>query len=202
VEIFDVSVPLRPGVPIYPGDPELTLERVRSVADGSAYNVSRLELGVHTGTHVDAPAHVADGVAGVDELPLEVLIGPATVFDATSASALDAAALEAAGVGGERVLLKTRNSALWSRDGFAEDYLALLPDAAAMLVEQGARLVGVDYLTVGDETVHHTLLDAGVIALEGLDLSRVEPGAYELVCAPLKLVGSDGAPARVFLFRE
>jgi arylformamidase len=201
VEIFDVSVPVRPGMPVYPGDPGVTLERVRSVAEGSAYNVSSLTVGVHTGTHVDAPVHVADGVAGVDELPLDVLVGPATVFDATGADVLDAAALDAAGVEGERVLLKTRNSELWARDGFAEEYLALEPDAAALLLDRGARLVGVDYLTVGDETVHHTLLDAGVVALEGLDLSRVEPGRYELVCAPLKLVGSDGAPARVFLLR-
>jgi arylformamidase len=179
VEIFDLSVPVRSGMAVYPGDPAVTLERVLSIADGAAYNVSLLSFGVHTGTHVDAPVHIADGAAGADELPLDVLVGPATVYDAT----------DAFGAHGDRVLLKTGDSGL-------DD------DLAGLLVERGVRLVGVDYLTVGDEAVHHTLLDAGVVVLEGLDLSRVEPGEYELVCAPLKLVGADGAPARVFLLRE
>jgi arylformamidase len=202
VRIFDVSVPIRPGMVTYPGDPTVDLERTTSIGEGSAFNISRLAFGVHTGTHVDAPVHVVADGAGVEELPVDVLVGPATVFDLTSASALDADALGAAGVGGERVLLKSRNSELWSQGSFADDFLALSVDAARLLVEAGVRLVGVDYLSVGDEATHRVLLEAGIVAIEGLDLSGVEPGEFQLVCAPLKLVGSDGAPARVFLMVE
>jgi arylformamidase len=177
VEIIDVSVPIRSAMTVYPGDPEVTLERVLSIADGAGYNVSRLSFGVHTGTHVDAPVHVTDEGSGVDRLPLDALVGPATVV------------AETGDLTGERVLFKTGGAAL---------------DAAAarLLVERGVRLVGIDHMTIGDESVHHALLDAGVVVLEGLDLSHVEPGDYELVCAPLKLVGADGAPARVFLLRD
>jgi arylformamidase len=199
VRILDVSVPVRPAMVTYPGDPSVELDRVTSIGEGAAFNVSRLSFSVHTGTHVDAPVHVVADGAGVDELPVSVLVGPATVFDLTSASALDASTLAAAGVGGERVLLKTGNSQLWSRESFVEDFLELDEDAARLLVESGVRLVGVDYLSVGDEATHRVLLEAGVVAVEGLDLSSVEAGEYGLVCAPLKLVGSDGAPARVFL---
>jgi arylformamidase len=199
VRIFDVSVPVRPEMVTYPGDPGVELERTSSIAEGAAYNISRLSFGVHTGTHVDAPVHVVADGTGVDRLPVDVLVGPATVFDATTASSLDAETLAAVGVEGERVLLKTRNSQLWSSPSFAEDFLALSEDAARLLVERGVRLVGIDYLSVGDEATHRVLLEAGVVAVEGLDLSGVEPGDYGLVCAPLKLVGCDGAPARVFL---
>ncbi|HEV8686227.1 MAG TPA: cyclase family protein [Gaiellaceae bacterium] len=199
MNIIDVSVPVRPGMVTYPGDPVVELERTISMADGAAYNVSRLAFGVHTGTHVDAPVHFVDGGAGSDELLLDVLVGPATVFDATAASSLDAETLETVGVQGERVLLKTRNSELWSREAFAEEFLSLREDGAKLLVERGVQLVGIDYLSIGDEAAHQVLLEAGVVPVEGLDLSGVAPGDYGLVCAPLKLVGSDGAPARVFL---
>jgi len=185
---------------VYPGDPTVSLERVASIAAGDVANISRLELGVHTGTHVDAPLHFIDGGAAIEALALDVLVGPARVLDLTSADRLDASAL--AGVElAERTLLKTSNSELWARGTFAEDALALTEDAARILVDGGVRLVGIDYLSVGDEAAHRVLLGAGVVALEGLDLRDVEPGEYELLCAPLKLVGSDGAPARVLLRR-
>jgi arylformamidase len=151
VKIFDVSVPVRPGMVTDPGDPAVKLERTVSIDEGAAYNVSRLSFGVHTGTHVDAPVHFVAHGKDVDQLPLDVLVGPATVFDATSASSLDAQTLAALGVDGERVLLKTRNSELWSRDSFADDFLSLHEDAARLLVERGIRLVGIDYLSIGDE---------------------------------------------------
>jgi arylformamidase len=199
VKILDLSVPVQPGMVTYPGDPAVELERTISIARGDAYNVSRLSFGVHTGTHVDAPVHFVEGGTGIDELPLDVLVGPATVLDATGASSLDAETLDALGIEAERLLLKTRNSQLWARESFVEDFLSLGEDGARLLVERGVRLVGIDYLSIGDEAAHHVLLEAGVIAVEGLDLSQVEPGEYGLVCAPLKLVGSDGGPARVFL---
>ena len=198
MEIFDVSVPVQPGMVTYPGDPTVKLERVSAIADGAVANISRLDFGVHTGTHVDAPLHFIDGPPGTDQLPLDVLVGPARVIEATSLDAEGLAEAELA----ERVLLKTSNSELWSRDEFADDFVSLTEDGARLLVERGVRLIGIDYLSVGDEGAHHVLLEAGVVAIEGLDLRGVDPGEYQLVCAPLKLVGSDGAPARVFLLRE
>ncbi|HYY02354.1 MAG TPA: cyclase family protein [Gaiellaceae bacterium] len=200
-EIIDISVPIRPGMVTYPGDPPVTLERVASIADGDVANLSRLDFGVHSGTHVDAPVHFVDGAAGIDDVPLEVLVGPARVVDLTRAERLDAPAfarLEPT----ERLLLKTRNSELWSRTTFADDFLALTEDGARALLAASVRLVGIDYLSIGDEAAHNALLQAGVIAIEGLDLRGVEAGEYALVCAPLKLVGSDGGPARAFLVRN
>ena len=194
MEIIDVSVPVRPGMVTYPGDPEVHLERVSSIAEGEIANISRLDFGVHTGTHVDAPVHFVDGAAGAEALPLDVLVGPCVVVDGLEPAAVP--------TGAERVLFKTPNSRLWEREEFAEDFVKLDGEAARALVAGGVRLVGIDYLSIGDEEAHHVLLEAGVVAVEGLDLRRVEPGEYRLVCAPLKLVGSDGAPARVLLLRD
>ncbi len=200
-EIIDISVPVRPGMVTYPGDPTVTLERVVSIADGGVVNLSRLDFGVHSGTHVDAPVHFIDGAAAAESLPLDVLIGPARVLDLTAAERLDASAFDGVELQ-ERVLLKTRNSELWERETFADEFLALTEDGARALIEAGVRLVGIDYLSIGDEAAHHALLGAGVVAIEGLDLRGVVPGDYRLVCAPLKLVGSDGAPARALLIRD
>ena len=200
MEIIDISVPIRPGMVTYPGDPTVTLERVESLAAGDEVNLSRLDLGVHSGTHVDAPLHFIDGAAAIEELPPDVLVGPARVLDLTDAERLDASAFDGAELA-ERIVLKTRNSELWACGTFAEDALELDGSAARLLVEAGVRLVGIDYLSVGDHEAHRVLLGAGVVPVEGLDLRGVEPGDYELICAPLKLVGSDGAPARVLLRR-
>jgi arylformamidase len=201
MEIIDVSVAIRPGMVTYPGDPDVKLERVLSIDRGDLANVSRLDCGVHTGTHIDAPIHFVRGGAGAEALPLDVLVGPARVVDATALERLDADSLALLELDAERILLKTRNSELWERETFAEDFLSFTGDGAAYLVERGVRLIGIDYLSVGGEEAHHALLGAGVVAVEGLDLRRAEPGDYQLVCAPLKLVGSDGAPARVLLLR-
>jgi arylformamidase len=199
MEIIDISVPIRTGMITYPGDPEVRLERVISIADGGQANISKLDLGVHTGTHVDAPRHFIDGAAGVDELSLDLLIGPCEVV---AVEGLDAEAVESLPGGVERLLFKTPNSELWARDSFSDDFLRLDEPAARALVERGVRLVGVDYLSVGDEEAHLTLLGAGVVAVEGLDLRGAEPGSYELHCLPLRLVGSDGAPARTVLIKR
>jgi arylformamidase len=179
VEIIDISLPIRPGMDVYPGDPVVQLERVRSIAGGDGYNLTRLDLGVHSGTHVDAPVHFIEGGSGTESLPLDVLIGSCVVVDGIQVPD-----------GVERVLFRT---------GGTEQ--SLDAPAAQAVVDKGVRLVGIDYLSIGDEDAHRILLGAGVVALEGLDLAGVEPGDYELICAPLKLVGSDGAPARAFLRR-
>ena len=205
IEIIDVSVPVHPGMIVYEGDPEIHLERALSIADGAAANVSRLDLGVHTGTHVDAPLHFIDGAAGADSIALEVLVGPAHVVDATRVEqVLDVASLRTLDfpAEAERLVFKTRNSSLWKLNEFTHDFVHLTGDGARYLIEHGTRLVGIDYLSVGDEEAHRELLGAGVVVIEGLDLSDAEPGAYRLVCLPLRLVGSDGAPARAVLIRH
>jgi len=198
MEIIDVSVSIRPGMVTYPGDPEVRLERVASISDGSPANLSRLDFGVHSGTHIDAPLHFVEGAAGAEALPLDVLVGPCTVVEAPDLSRQSVAATP---LGVARVLFKTPNSELWSQDEFPEEFARLDGAAARLLVERGVKLVGVDWLSVGDEEAHHILLEAGVVPIEGLDLRGADPGDYLLVAAPLKIERSDGAPARVLLVR-
>jgi arylformamidase len=198
VEIFDISVPIREGMVTYPGDPVVRMERAASIEDGDVVNLTRMDFGLHSGTHVDAPVHFIDGGSGVDSVPLEVLVGPCEVVEASDLSPKSVAQ---APEGAERVLFKTPNSELWAREDFADEFASLDGEAAALLVERGVRLVGIDYLSIGDEAAHHALLEAGVVPVEGLDLRGVEPGSYELVCLPLRVVGADGAPARALLRR-
>jgi arylformamidase len=204
MEILDVSIPIRTRMPIYPANAGVALRRIDAIADGAVANVSAVDLGAHTGTHVDAPNHFLDGAGGVDTVALAPLIGPAVVVDATAVDkTLDAAAVAAAGVpaGAERVLFKTRNSQLWEQDEFSEDFVSFDASGARALLDAGVRLVGIDYLSIGDPGAHRALLGADVAVVEGLDLRAVEPGPYQLVCLPLKLVGSDGGPARAVLLR-
>lgn len=205
VDWIDVSLPLRDGMIVYEGDPEVRFERVLEIARGDAANVSRVELGTHTGTHVDPPLHFADDGGGAELLPLDVLIGPAVVADARGAPGdIDAAALAALEVpaGTERLLLRTRNEGLWERP-FTRDYVGVGEDAAHELVAMGVRLVGIDYLSIAPSgepaPTHRALLGAGVVVVEGLDLRAAPPGRYELVCLPLRIAGGDGAPARALL---
>jgi arylformamidase len=203
-KVHDISVPINAAMHVYDGNPGFRLERVDSIAAGASANVSRLDLGVHNGTHVDAPVHFIDGGAGTESLDLGTLIGPASVVDATTVSGdLDAEALGAIAFPSDltRILFKTSNSRLWSRGTFSRDFVRLSGSGARFLIERGVRLVGIDYLSIGDAEAHRELLSGRVIALEGLDLREVEPGPYELICLPLRLEGSDGAPARAVLRR-
>jgi arylformamidase len=206
MRIYDVTRPISPAMPVWPGDPPVTLERVRSMDDGERNNLSNMAGSVHIGTHVDAPLHFVAGAADVSSLPLETLIGPARVLELPDVDAITAESLSRFDpTGVKRVLFKTRNGQL-RQDEFDTGFVALALDAAQWVVEHGVQLVGVDYLSVerfgGDGSVHRTLLRAGVIVVEGLDLREVPPGDYALACLPLKLVGSEGAPARVVLVRE
>jgi arylformamidase len=200
---IDVSVTVRPGMPIYAGDPGVAVELAKSIARGDSSNVSHLTLGAHTGTHIDAPRHFIPKGEAASELPLEPFIGPCAVVDATAESGpLGRAAVASLDLppGVERVLLKTSNSALWDRDAFEPDFVRLNADGANALIDRGIRLVGIDYLSVGDLNAHLLLLAAGVGVIEGLDLRGVDRGDYFLVCLPLKIAGSDGAPARAVLW--
>jgi arylformamidase len=205
---IDVTVPIRDGMVHYPGDPGVELVQVKHMDRGDEATVSRLSFGVHTGTHVDAPVHFLRGTQGVDAVSLDALIGAARVIvipDAQVITADDLAAHQI--VPGERVLLRTRNSArAWRRRGFVEDYAHLDGSAARLLGERHVRMVGIDYLSIGgtDDAaeVHRALLAAGVVIVEGLDLSRVDAGVYDVICLPLKIAGGDGAPARVVVRRR
>ena len=207
--IIDISVPVYSGMPFYPGDPGAEVRRTRQISVGNVANLSELRLGSHTGTHIDAPRHFEDDMETVDRLALDVLVGPARVVDLTGAgSEITRADLESAGVARTtRLLLKTTNSSLWSSPAFSEDYVALSSDAARYLVDQEIKIVGIDYLSIErfrseEFAVHHTLLGNGVIVLEGIDLTGVAAGEYDLVCLPLKIRDGDGAPARAILIEE
>jgi arylformamidase len=175
-KLHDISIPINAAMHVYDGNPGFHLELIDSIAAGATANVSRLDLGVHTGTHVDAPVHFIDGGAGTESL------GELAFPDDLT-----------------RILFKTSNSQLWNRDSFSRDFVRLTGSGARFLIEKGVRLVGIDYLSIGDAEAHQELLGARVTALEGLDLREVDPGTYELICLPLRLEGSDGAPARVIL---
>ena len=203
---IDISVPIYSGMVHWPDNPPVQIERMMDLEHGDAANVSKLELGAHTGTHMDAPRHFfADG-AGLDEMPLEAAIGPARVIQIDHQNAILPTELEAYHLqSGERVLFRTRNSErCWKSDQFIEDFVYISAEAASYLVERKVRTVGIDYLSVGGYVydgieTHQILLEAGVWLIEGLDLSSVTPGIYELVCLPLRVVGADGAPARAIL---
>lgn len=203
MRIHDISVPIRPGMVVYPGDPDVHVELWESIGKGETANVSRIDFGLHTGSHVDAPVHFLEGESGVDAIPLDALLGLVEVVDATAAEQLDERALRAAlPERAERVILKTRNSALWDQDGFSDALLRLDAGAAHVVVARGIRTIGIDYLSIGDAEAHRILLRAGVVPLEGLDLRAVEPGTYELVALPLKVAGADGAPVRAVLLER
>ncbi len=206
--MYDITLTVKPDMPVWPGDPTVLLERFSRIESGSDTNVSRLSMGVHTGTHLDAPIHYYQGERGVDELPLEVLIGPARVVQLPdSVDLITEDIIQAAGISGvvTRLLFKTRNSKHWTQkvQVFHKDFVGISADGAEALVEMGIRLVGVDYLSVAPyhtpiET-HRILLGAGIIVLEGLNLSQVPAGDYELIALPAKLGGCDGAPVRAVL---
>ena len=203
----DVSVPLEAGLPIFEGDPTFHIERAFSIAGGAACNVSRVDMGVHSGTHLDAPLHFIDGAPGSDGIPLSAGLGAAWVVDATglSGAAISASDLATLDIpaGETRLLFKTRNSALWGRPGFQASFIGFDETAATDLVARGVRFLAIDYLSIGPfgaavET-HQVLLGAGIAILEGADLRNIEPGPVELLCLPIRLIGSDGVPARALV---
>ncbi|HYG09174.1 MAG TPA: cyclase family protein [Pyrinomonadaceae bacterium] len=209
--IYDISVAISPETtPTYPGDPGIEIVSWAALSRGDAANVTLLRLGAHTATHLDAPAHFIEHAPQLSALPLEVLIGEARVVElADDVQAIDASHVAAhVPEGTTRVLFKTRNSNFWHDDGkaFREDFTHLTRDGAHALNERGVRLVGIDYLSIEkfkSETfeTHTTLLSAGVVIVEGLDLHEVAAGVYELICLPLKIAAGsgDGAPARAVL---
>ena len=209
--IYDISLTISPSLPTWPGDPGLELVQFEAMDSGAHVNVTRMSTSVHVGTHVDAPHHFLNDRRTVESLPLKVLTGPCYVtqlpdgVDAITAEVLDRTEITSEM---KRILFGTSNSHLWAKGEtkFQEEFVAITEDGAEWLVERGVQLVGVDYLSVapfGDsEPTHKVLLKAGVVIVEGLNLSNVMRGFYDLYCLPLKIAGSDGAPARAILVQS
>ncbi len=207
---YDISLPISSAMPVWPGDPPIRVERVSSIRRGDECNVSRMVIGTHLLTHVDAPRHFAENGMSVDRLPLNLLIGPALVVEPSpKENLITATDLGQLGIRHtERLLIKTRNSHLWMGGPYEFDsnFISLSKDAARWLISKGIKLVGIDYLSIEpfeaeDLVVHRTLLEQGVVIVEGLNLSQVSEGRYQLICLPLKVRDGDGAPARVVLVR-
>jgi arylformamidase len=208
----DVSLPISPRLLTWPGNPPVEVRPNQRIAAGDASNVSELLIGTHSGTHVDPPAHFLQGGHGIDRVPLDVLIGPCWVADATGrAGALGADDLDALGVpaGTERLLLRTDNSAMWRKPSpaFPESYACLSGDGATWIVEHGISLVGIDFLGIErrgspEHPAHVTLLSNGVTIVEGLDLGEVSQGEHDLVVMPLRILDGDGGPARAAVRRR
>jgi arylformamidase len=211
MRFWDISVAISKDLPVWPGDPKVVIERVHKIEEGANANVSRLDMGCHTGTHVDAPFHFLPGTNTVESLSLDVLVGPAQVIRIPdNYSIINGDLVHASGIkpGTKRVLFKTISSSFWAKYGsqFRTEFVGIDKSGAEALVQMGVQLVGTDYLSVSpfkqSRPTHETFLRASVILLEGLDLSSVEAGEYGLICLPIKINGADGAPARAVLTRE
>jgi arylformamidase len=203
---IDVSVRVRTGMPHWPDNPPIVLERVMDLGRGDPCNVSHLAMGVHSGTHMDGPVHFIHEGPGLDDMPLSATMGEARVIEIEDPKEITAEELAPHGIrAGERILFRTSNSIrCWQAPSFVEDFVYISEQGARYLAETGVRTVGVDYLSVGGyhadgALIHRILLEAGIWIIEGLDLSPVTGGRYEMICLPVKLHGSDGAPARAIL---
>jgi arylformamidase len=207
---IDASLTLKSGMLHWPGDPPVVIERVRAIDRGDTVNLSRITMGVHSGTHVDAPVHFLNGAAGIDRVPFDPLVGQARIIAVATKQSIKEEDLAGLAVEkGERLLLRTANSIRQILHGaaFDEGFVYLEEDAARFLAARGIKTLGVDYLSVGGyrkngPAVHRILLEAGIFIIEGLDLAAVMPGLYEMICLPLKILDADGAPARVILRKQ
>jgi arylformamidase len=207
MKTYDISVPITPGMVVWPGDPAVSMQRVSKIEAGDNANVTHLSLSAHTGTHVDAPYHFLPNGDTLEKVPLSQMMGRAYVLHLPAVDLISAEVLEQAEIPPRtrRILFKTRNSEIWERGEteFQTDFVALSPDGAQYLVDRGVKMVGIDYLSIApfkqSRPVHEILLKAGVFILEGVNLSEVAQGRYTLYCLPLNLQGVDGAPARAVL---
>ena len=204
MKIYDITIPISPSLPTFPGDPPAQIEAVTRIAHGDPANVSRISMSSHCGTHIDVSLHYNDHGVSVDHIPLTLLIGNAFVADLCGVTEIDGKTLARLPLTGvERLIIRTDNSQLWDKEGFYDDYVHLTKDGAEFLLKTQVRLVGIDYLSIeqfaGDGEIHRRLLGNGMVILEGLNLGGIEEGRYELICLPLKIKGGDGAPARAVL---
>jgi arylformamidase len=203
---IDISVPIRNAMVHWPSDPPVSIKRVKDIEQGDTANLSVISMGVHSGTHVDAPIHFIREGKGVDHIPLDTVIGRVRVIEIRDPESIKPEELARHRIRrGERIFFKTENSSyVWQKDEFVEDFVFISDATADLLVDRGVRLIGIDYLSVGSykhdgSYVHKTLLSGGIWIIEGLNLSNVVPGKYDLICLPLRIVAGDGAPARAIL---
>lgn len=203
-ELIDISLRLHPQMVAWPSSAGFNIDRTHSIADGSESNVSRIDMDVHCGTHVEAPLHFIEGGQPLEETPLDAFVGRAAVVHVPNATEIGPAELASAPEGIERLLLRTSNSDAWGlQSAFNADFVALTVEAAHWIADRNIRLVGIDSLSIqrwvdGPET-HRILMRAGVAILEGIDLRGVVPGIYRLTCLPLALVGAEASPVRAIL---
>ena len=203
--IFDISIGIDENLPLWPGDPELRLHWAANIEQGDLVNLTELSMGIHTGTHIDAPLHFLPNGKPIDSLSLNVFVGEAQVVAIPQNVNLITVDIlqDVCEINTARILFKTKNSQLWETSKFQQDYVALEASAAQWLVDQGVQLVGIDYLSIAPfkdpAPTHETLLNNEVVIVESLDLRLVKPGIYTLICLPLKLVGREAAPARAIL---
>jgi len=210
MKLYDISLPISKDLPVWPGDPSVSLMMTSSILKGDQCNITRMQMGAHTGTHIDAPYHFLKGAATTDAIPLETFIGPCFVVELDAEGLIEKKDFREYNLNGHsRILIKTRNSELWANNisSFDKNYVALGIDAAQYLVEMNTILVGIDYLSIESFQsdgcpVHKLLLKNNITILEGLNLSGVKAGVYELICMPLKLQGCEGSPARALLREE
>ena len=203
---IDISVPLRHAMVHWPGDPPVKIKRIRDLDLGDGNTISQISMSSHTGTHMDAPAHFLRKGTCIDKMPLDATVGRARLIEILDTESIKQTELAKHSIRhGERILFKTQNSAkAWEKDRFVEDFVYISRQAADFLVERGVRTVGIDYLSVGGfkrdgSIVHQILLRGGIWIIEGLDLSKVKAGRYNLICLPLKIDRGDGAPARAII---
>jgi len=205
---YDITLTISSDMVNWPSDPPILLDRISKIEEGANANITHLQMSAHTGTHIDAPFHFLNEGDTVENIPIDLLFGRAYVLHLPDeADLITRELVENSTIPPrtKRVLFRTRNSELWksTRKTFDENYVALAPDAAEYLVKRGVKLIGIDYFSVapyGDSVpTHQILLRAGIVILEGLDLSEVGQGRYTLHCLPLKIAGADGAPARAIL---
>jgi len=202
---IDISTPIHSGMTVWPGDDPVRVEQTMFLDRGDPFDLTRLAMTAHTGTHIDAPRHFLRGGAAIDAMPLDVMTGPARVVDVNDRAAVRPAHLPADLKRGERILFRTINSTEHQlAPHFIEEFVYVSREAAGALAEAGVVLVGVDYLSVGGFSqdlveTHEILLGGGVWVVEGLRLAHVQPGRYEFTCLPLLIPGADGSPARALL---
>ena len=211
MQVYDISIPLHAGMAVWPGDEGPVFSRSATIAGGDGFNVTRLAMGAHTGTHLDAPLHRFEPAPAIHEIPAETLVGPALLLDVLDSEAISAGDLLQAGLPErvERLLVRTRNThtGILSAATVSPGYSHLAADAAQLLAARGVRLLGIDGLSVdpldsADFPAHEALFRAGIVILEGCLLKAPPAGPCVLVCAPMLIVGADGAPARSFLLFE
>jgi arylformamidase len=210
VKIIDISIPLNSPMPIWPNSKGFKLSWTKRLDLGDACNNSVIECDAHVGTHLDAPLHFIEEGLSVENFQLDILIGPCLVVYLPKVTEIHANDLSTINISPDttRLLIRTDNSNLWDSGitEFRKNFVALTPDAAQWIVDQGIQLLGVDYLSAGsmqDGTLtHKILLGSDVIILEGVNLSQVMPDQYELICLPLKISGAEGSPARAILRKQ